>query len=212
MPFRVAAFDFDGTLADTFDWFSGAINEAADRHGFRRIAPGESEGLRRLGVGRILRALDVPPWKLPIIAEDLRRCMARDIDGISLFAGVGEMLQQLCRGGVALAIVSSNAERNVRQVLGPDQSASIRYLECGASVFGKATRLRRVLQASGAVPGRVIYIGDELRDIEAARRLGIAAGAVAWGYNSAEVLERAAPDLLFRQMADIAPALLCAAD
>jgi phosphoglycolate phosphatase len=58
----------------------------------------------------------------------------------------------------------------------------------------------------------MIYIGDELRDIEAARRVGIAAGAVAWGYNSTEVLERAAPELLFRQVPDIASALLYAAD
>ncbi|MCF7991351.1 MAG: HAD hydrolase-like protein [Thiohalocapsa sp.] len=210
--FRVAIFDFDGTLGDSFPWFSVAINEAAARHGFRRVEAGERDLLRRLGAGEILRALDVPTWKLPMIAEDLRRCMARDIDAIALFEGVGDMLRRLQRAGIALGVVSSNAERNVVRVLGDAHARSIRHLHCGASIFGKASRLRRVLRDSGEAPERVIYIGDELRDIEAARRLGIAAGAVAWGYNSLEVLERAAPDLIFRRVADIVPALLAGAE
>ena len=80
------------------------------------------------------------------------------------------MLRGLSERGVALAVVTSNAYGNVRGVLGVECAALIRYYECGTSLFGKRGRLRRVLKQSGAQPAEAIFIGDEIRDIEAARQ------------------------------------------
>ena len=57
-------------------------------------------------------------------------------------------------------------------------------------------------------PASAIAIGDEVRDIEAARAAGMACGAVAWGYAAPETLRALRPDLLFERMEDIALALL----
>ncbi|ONH84130.1 HAD family hydrolase [Roseomonas mucosa] len=207
-PYALAAFDFDGTLADSFPWFAGVLNGVADRYGFRRTRPGEAEGLRGLEVGAILDHLGVARWKLPFIARHMRRLAARDAAALPLFPGMDECLRRLSAGGLVLAMVSSNAEATIRRVLGPDLSACIAHWQCGAALSGKPRKLRAVLRRSGTVPQRAILIGDEIRDIRAARAMGMAAGAVGWGYNNPRALREAGPARIFAAPDDIAAFLL----
>ena len=78
------------------------------------------------------------------------------------------------------------------------------HFDCGASLFGKAAKFRRVVQRAGVKPSQAIAIGDEVRDIEAARAAGIACGAVTWGYAAPEALRALGPDLVFDRMEDVA--------
>lgn len=204
---RLVLFDFDGTLADSLGWFLGVFDQVADRYGFRQLAPGDRERLRGLETGAILRHLDVPGWKLPLIARHLRALAARDIAKIRLFPGAAATLDALAAGGLQLAVVSSNAEENVRRVLG-SAAAQVGHYACGASLFGKATKVRTVLRASGAGPGTALLIGDEARDIEAANQTGIGSAAVAWGYADPKYLRSLSPTLFFERMEEIAPALI----
>jgi phosphoglycolate phosphatase len=197
MLYKLAIFDFDGTLADSFPWFLGMVNGLADAHGFRRIEEHEIEMLRGLGARQVAGHLGVPAWKLPRIAREMRRQMARDIGGIALFPGVDRLLRDLAGRGIRLAVVTSNSIDNVRRVLGPDSAALIHHYECGASIFGKRPKLRAVLRASGVPASQAICIGDEIRDLEAARAEGIAFGAVTWGYTNPEALRAQNPEEMF---------------
>ena len=69
MSYRLAIFDFDGTLADTFPWFMRVVNTVADRFRFKRIEEHEVEHLRGCSAREIVKHLEVPPWKLPFIAR-----------------------------------------------------------------------------------------------------------------------------------------------
>ncbi|BAI72184.1 phosphoglycolate phosphatase [Azospirillum sp. B510] len=198
--YRLAIFDFDGTLADSFPWFVGVLNDVADRHGFNRVRAEELELLRGWDARRIIGHLRVPAWKLPFIATHMRRLMARDIDGIRLFDGVPEMLRLVRERGVTVAIVSSNSEANIRRILGPQAAGLVDHYACGASLFGKAGKFRRMLRVSGVPADRAIGIGDELRDIEAARKAGIACAAVAWGYTRGDALAASQPDRLLTRV------------
>jgi phosphoglycolate phosphatase len=201
--YKLAIFDFDGTLADTLPWFLNAVNRMAEKHGFNRIEAGEVETLRGYSARQIVEHLGVPAWKLPRIGIDMRRWMAEDIRQIRPFDGIGAMLRGLSDRSVALAVVSSNAYDNVRHVLGAEHATLISYYECGTSLFGKRGKLRSVLKKSGARPGEAIFIGDEIRDIEAARAEGIPFGAVAWGYTHVEALEAYAPAEVFADAAEV---------
>ncbi|HEX8903523.1 MAG TPA: HAD hydrolase-like protein [Longimicrobiaceae bacterium] len=207
MSYRLAIFDFDGTLADSYPWFLRVVNEAADVYRFQRIEGEMVEALRGHDARHVIAHLRLPPWKVALVARWMRKRMARDIAHISLFGGVGEMLQRLSAAGVALAVVSSNSAGNVRQVLGPANAALIAHYGCGASLFGKGPKLRRVLRDSGVPAGAAIAIGDEVRDLHAARAEGIAFGAVAWGYTRPEALAALAPEELFTRMDEIAERL-----
>lgn len=207
-PPELVIFDFDGTLADSFPWFVGVINDVARRWRFRTIAAGEDALLRRMRACDIFRYLQVPNWKVPMIAADMRRRMSRAIDRIALFDGVERELMRLHRGGLCLGIASSNAEANIRQVLGPTLWDLIQYSECGVGISAKHHRLKRLLRRARIAPERAVYIGDEVRDIDAACRAGIAVGAVTWGYNDASLLRACDPDLLFAQVHEISARLL----
>jgi phosphoglycolate phosphatase len=201
--YKLAMFDFDGTLADTLPWFLSAVNRMAEKHGFKRIEAGDVETLRRYSARQIVEHLGVPAWKLPRIGIDMRRLMAEDIRQIRPFEGIGTMLQGLSDRGVALAVVTSNAYDNVRHVLGAEHATLISYYECGTSLFGKRGKLRRVLTKSSVRPGEAIFIGDEIRDIEAARTESIPFGAVAWGYTNVEALEAHAPAEVFADVNEV---------
>jgi phosphoglycolate phosphatase len=86
--YKLAIFDFDGTLADTFPWFLSAVNRLAKKHGFKRIEEGELDMLRGYSARQIVEHLGVPAWKLPMIGIDMRRLMAEDIRQIRPFNGI----------------------------------------------------------------------------------------------------------------------------
>ncbi|ACA20139.1 HAD-superfamily hydrolase, subfamily IA, variant 1 [Methylobacterium sp. 4-46] len=196
-PYGLVLLDFDGTLADSFPWFCRVLDGVADRYGFRRVAPGEVEDLRRLGARAILHRLEVPAWKLPLIARHMRALAARDAEEIGLFPGIPGLLARLAAAGLRLAVVTANREATVRRVLGPESAARIDAFACGAPLFGKARRFRALVRAGGLPPERVICLGDELRDAEAAAACGLAFGAVAWGYTRPDALAALRPAHLF---------------
>lgn len=202
--YQLAIFDFDGTLADSFPWFIGVLNGVADRYGFNRVRPDEVEQLRGYDARQIMRHLRVPSWKLPFIANHMRRLMARDIHGIRLFDGVPDMLRALDGRGVTVAIVSSNSAANIGAILGPDAAGQVAHYGCGASLFGKAAKFRRMLQVTGVPADRAIAIGDEVRDIDAARKAGIGCAAVTWGYARGDALAARRPDRLLSRVEEIA--------
>ena len=100
-------------------------------------------------------------------------------------------------------MVSSDAESNVRATLGGALAPLVAHYACGASLFGKARKFKAVLRRAGLRPEQAIWIGDEIRDLEAARTAGIAFGAVAWGYTRPDALRARAPDQMFDSLEDI---------
>jgi len=203
VKYQLIIFDFDGTLADSFPWFRRVLNGVADEFGFRRVAPGEAAALRGLDAREILRRLAVPRWKLPMIVRHMRTLKTRDRDAIALFPGVDRLLHELTQRGLVLALVSSDAEANVRHTLGAANSERIAHYACGASLFGKRAKFVSVLRRAQMTPPDAIAIGDEIRDAQAARRAGIAFGAVSWGYTDLAALCSIAPDEVFASMDDI---------
>ena len=203
MKYRLATFDFDGTLADSGAWFLTIFNELADQFGFQRIEHHNQELLRNYSAADILKQLKVPKWKLPQLMIQVRKYSARDWKNIKLFPGTEKMLSALRAAGLQVAIVSSNSEQTIRNVLGPEIAAAIHHYACGASLFGKASKLRAVLRKSRVLPAESIYIGDEIRDAVAAREVGMAFGAVSWGYTTPAALDREDPTLRFTTVPEI---------
>jgi phosphoglycolate phosphatase len=207
MPYSLIIFDLDGTLADSFPWFRRHVNDVADRFKFRRVTEDDIETLRYSGSREILAHLEVPRWKLPWIARHMRRLKAEQIAEIALFEGAETMLRSLAASGLRLALVSSDSEANARRQLG-ETAALFSHFDCAASIFGKPAKFRRVLRRTGIGAARTISIGDEVRDIEAARAAGIACGAVTWGFAAQQALEVLRPNLMFERMDDIARSLI----
>ena len=210
LKYRLAIFDSDGTLADTLPWMRSIFNELAEEHGFRRVEPSEYHRFRDLHGAALLRELGLPLWKLPRVVTSMRRRMAKHTGTLSLFPGMGDVLHRLAACGVQLAVVSSNSRENVERVLGVENAKLIAHFACGVSMFGKAAKLRQVLRQSGVQRQDAIYIGDEIRDAEAASKAQIPFGAVTWGQHTLEALRARNPAEIFATVGDIAERLAVA--
>lgn len=186
MNHPLVLFDFDGTLADSFHLFLEAWTHAAQRHGFRAVDTTDLDRLRRMSARDIVAEAGLPLWKLPAVVATMRAWMRERADEVKLFDGVPEVLHALKAGGARIGIVTSNVRDTVERVLGDDCCRLIDHWGCGASLFGKAAKTRRVMKAAGAVAERTVSVGDELRDLEVAQSLGLDFVAVAWGYTASD--------------------------
>lgn len=195
--YSLVIFDFDGTLSDSGHWFLSIVDDLAERFRFNTVHPDEIEGLRRRTTREVIDHLGISRWKLPFIARHVRARFGRNANQITLFDGIRPMLRALHEAGVELVICSSNSEANVRAILGPAESALVGRFVCGAGLFGKVRKFRRVVRTSKVPAGAILAIGDETRDIDAAREVGVAAGAVLWGYADPDLLVAMAPDHAF---------------
>jgi phosphoglycolate phosphatase len=207
LPYKLIIFDFDGTLADTFPWILQMADRVIAQFRLRPISANDYERLRRGGARELMKELKLPFWKLPRVARYVQDAMSAETDALSIFPGVKEMVTRLTERGFKLAMVSSNSPENVRAVLGPELCARMAHFDCGASLFGKDRKFKRALRATGVTAAEALCIGDELRDLEAARKVGIAFGAVSWGYTAADALAAQKPAFVFKQVSDIAEAL-----
>ena len=201
--YRLVIFDFDGTLADSAEWFVKSYNKLAGELGLRAVVEADLPMLRALTTREIMAFLKVPPWKLPRLSKRMREQAGIEADRIKLFPGIDTLLPALKERGVTLAIVSSNSEDNVRKVLGPMNVACIDVLDCSASLLGKARKLRAVIKRCGVTPQQTLCIGDELRDIDAAREVGADAASVLWGYAAEAALVKHKPTHVLRSVGDI---------
>lgn len=184
MTHPLVLFDFDGTLADSFHLFLDAWTHAAQRYGFRAVDTTDLDRLRRLGAREIVAEAGLPLWKLPAVAAAMRAYVRERANEVKLFDGVPEVLHTLKAGDAQIGIVTSNARDTVERVLGDDCRPLIDHWGCGASLFGKAAKTRRVMKAAGASAEQTVSVGDELRDLEVAQSLGLAFVAVAWSYTA----------------------------
>ena len=205
---RLLIFDFDGTLADTFDHFLEVFDEAARVYGFRPFDRSNIDHLRTLNARSILKYHEVPIWKLPAITHATRKLMALRIHDVRLFTQIDHALACLHDRGTLLAVLSSNSKSNVLRVLGAQTASLFDHFECGASIFGKRSRLRKLLVQSGVKVEDSMFIGDEIRDAQAARDVGVRFGAVSWGYSKIGALLEAGAEEHFSAPCELKTKLL----
>lgn len=208
MPaYKLAIFDFDGTLGDTMGWFLEISDSLALRFGFKPLDRSKIDSLRHMSARELMKLQKVSPFKLPTIAKHVQKLMTADAHRIEMFPGVPEMLRTVHASGVKIAVVSSNSEENIRLVLGQELCGLVSQFNCGASVFGKAGKFRKVLKAQGVKPSETLSVGDEIRDLDAAREVGMRTGVVCWGYTAPEALIGQKPDHVFHAVEDIMAAV-----
>ena len=202
-PYQLVVFDFDGTLADSLSWLAGILPETAARFRFNHAGPEKFDYLRSLDTRELLQYLKIPVWKIPIVALHLRKRMSCETDKIPLYPGIREMLEDLASGRLTLALLSSNSWNNVARILGPRLSSCFDFHHCEVPYLGKTRQFGNLLKKSGHDARDILYIGDETRDLEAARAHGVHFGAVTWGFNRPNAFLKHKPEYLFEEAPDI---------
>jgi phosphoglycolate phosphatase-like HAD superfamily hydrolase len=196
-------FDFDGTIADSCHLFVAKVRHLACELGYKPISQEQAEQLRSKHVRDIIKQFKFPYYRIPWLVLHLRAAMRKEMQHVAPMKGMPEVIAQLHKQRYVLGIVSSNCEKIVRDFLDRHGMQAFDFLACSSNIFGKVMTLRWVLQKQQLQPEQTVYIGDELRDAEAARKIGVRFGAVAWGYNTLESLKYYVPDYEFKTPGDI---------
>ncbi|MBT3601546.1 MAG: HAD-IA family hydrolase [Candidatus Latescibacteria bacterium] len=193
----VVIFDFDGTIADTLELLFVIGNEMATEFKFKSVSRDQIEINRTKSLRQLIRELEVPVLKIPTILLKSKTELNNRIQEVEMIEGITDLLFRLKEENIRLGLVSTNSEANIHSVLKNHGLENVfDFISVCSGLFGKARVLRRVMKTHHFNAKQMLYVGDEIRDIEAARRSGIPIVSVTWGYNSSEVLEKHAPDYL----------------
>jgi phosphoglycolate phosphatase len=197
MTVKVIVFDFDGTIADTFDSIVNIINHLSVEFGYQKASSEDVNKLRNLNSREIIKYSGVSLLKLPFLVKRVKSELNKEIHRLSPASGIREVLLELQCQGNKLGIITSNSKSNVIAFLQNNElQAPFDFIYSGTTLFGKSKVIGRLLQQENLSPGEVIYVGDETRDIEAAKRTPIKVIAVSWGFNSSQALAEQNPDFL----------------
>lgn len=185
MQSSIVLFDFDGTLADTFESGARLINQFAEQFGYSKIdfAKHKDHSARQL-----VKLSGVKWWQIPRLVRFFRRESSKRADEIKPFNGVVDMVRQLSQH-CDVGILSTNSAETVGKFLTNNALDSyFCYIKTNVPLFGKSRALRRAVRFLHRNYTFILYVGDEIRDIEACRKVGLDIISVSWGFNSREAL------------------------
>lgn len=204
---KVVVFDFDGTLADTFEMAFAILNDLAEEFHFRKLGRDDLEHARDMRTRELMKFLGVSPTKLSRIGARGTSALHAQIDRVVPLPGIPELVMELHRRQFALGIITSNSEDNVRTFLRNHDLDVFQFVRSSSKLLGKAREIRQVMKTFRFSAGDMLFIGDETRDIEAAHKAGIPIAAVSWGYNSRRSLEKMKPGRLYDSTESLLDAL-----
>lgn len=192
-------FDFDGTLADTMELILSIYNEVmVPSFKCKKIEYFDLEKIRELHPKDLFEQHNISLLKLPFIVSRVRSEMNRRMADIRLHSGIKDTLKTLHDSGIRLGICTSNSKENVMKFLSTNSMTEwFGFVYSSSNLFGKDKVLKRIIHEQNLVKDeKTIFIGDEARDIDAARSVGIRVAAVTWGLNSKNMLQQKKPDVL----------------
>ena len=184
-------FDFDGTLADSIGLGFDLVNSHAERLGYTQVPRERGMELSAL---EIMKEAHISFFKLPRLVIFFKKLLAENSDKIKMIDGADQLLAKLKAEGHKLGILTTNSADCVSDFLKKNNLKDyFTYIRTDVAMFGKIKALKK---AKKQLKTDFIYVGDELRDVEACRFLGIPIVSVPYGFNSARVLEKKNPGLV----------------
>lgn len=200
MKYKLVLFDLDGTLLDTLDDLTAAVNHVMarerhplhDRDACRRMI---GHGVRNLVMQALPEGLRGEAYVDACLAEFKSYYSLHIHDFTKPYPGIPELLGKLKRAGVRMAVVSNKFQSGTDRLISrffPDiPFACVLGNREGFPLKPDPAVVVEVLRIAGAGREDAVMVGDSLTDMRTAAAGGIRGLAVTWGYRTPAELEGA---------------------
>lgn len=208
LRYRAVLFDLDGTLVDSYNALSEAVNHARRTHGLHELSSARIRELVGEGVERLLqRAFERTDISRSIVDAFETRYDDICCEKSRVLADVDVTLDQLSELGVAMAVCTNKPTVFSKKIL--DFLGLSRYFRAivGPDLAGArkpdARHLAVTLASCDCTPEQALFVGDMPLDVHAARNSGIDVAVVATGSSTREQLVASDPDHFLERFSDL---------
>jgi phosphoglycolate phosphatase len=189
-------FDFDGTIADTFGQSVAMVREIWPEIGEKDITM-----YREKGAMAVIKEQGLSMVKVVKLIQMIQKTQTKIIGQAKPFGGIKELIGELRKKGIKVGVLSSNTRENVEKWLGT-WKIKVDWVKTERTIFGKDKAIRKIKKED------IVYIGDEVRDVEACRKVGVKVVAVSWGFNDKKALQNAGADQVVDKVEELRKLLL----
>ena len=130
--------------------------------------------------------------------------MQNSFEKVQVFDGMKTVLKDLKGSNLKLVLLTSNTKSFVEKFFQKENMENIFdevYFKSG--IFSKHLLIKKIAKRNKINKEEILIVGDEVRDIEAAKKAKIKIISVTWGYNSKEILREYKPDFLVSKPKEI---------
>lgn len=188
-------FDMDGTLLDTLEDLTDAVNYALEKHGFEghsieAVRNMVGNGVRKLVVNATPEGESNPLFE-DIFASFLAYYKEHSLDKTKPYAGTQELADELHRRGHKIAIVSNKIDEATKSLAAQFFPGSVDIAlgdQPGLARKPAPDMVLKAMELLDADPANTVYIGDSEVDLATARNSGLPCISVLWGFRSQEFL------------------------
>jgi len=205
MTKKAVIFDFDGTLVQTLPQVLSILNKIGRTYSqsFIKITVKDIEKYREKSAAELFNDFKIPRLKLLLMVRKIKKELAKNMAKIKPVDGIYNLLLQLKKSGCTIGIVSSNSRENVLGFLLKNKIDVFDFVATESNLFGKERALARVIRKYKLDKKSTVYVGDEIRDITACRKVGLPIISVSWGFNNKKGLLKNSPDFLAERVGEI---------
>ncbi|MFH1173873.1 MAG: HAD-IA family hydrolase [archaeon] len=181
---KAVIFDFDGTLIQNLPLLVEVLNDYGKEHG---IHIDDVEQHRNKTLQELIKEMGLPFHRIALLARRMKKEVRAKTSTTPFVPGMKSAMEALAKE-FKIGIVTANTEENVKIILEREQLHAD-FIYANSTILGKNRLLNKLLREQQLTPADVIYVGDEVRDVEACKRAKLHIIAVTWGYNAREILE-----------------------
>lgn len=209
---KLAAFDLDGTLADTLPLSVAAFKQAVSPYAGHPLSEAEVEATFGLNEAGMVNAM-VKDRREEALEEYYRVFRALQDQCPPPVEGIVPLLEELKARGIVLTLVTGRSEESCRIILETLGLQDMFFPVLTGSAHGnrKAECLRQLMEQYGVAPEECVYVGDAVSDVTASRSVGVPCLSAAWCESAQQfALNRANPGRVYLSVGELAQALGCA--
>ncbi len=203
MEQKAFLFDFDGTLIESMPAVLKIMEVVFEEYKFKIDKRAVLDILKNQGIKKVFKEFRIPFYRVPGLIKKYREEFRKEIPFLKPVASIKETIDKLKDKEIKIGIITTNGRDSVIKFLKANQLDIFDYICADIGIFSKSKAIKKIIKLNKLDPSNTFFIGDETRDIEAARKAGVKSVAITWGFQTKASLQNAGPDYIIENPVDL---------